>query len=132
MVVSKLVFLTYFVKTCIIVSTFIRIIIHFAIDSFFTEDQWQEKQQKHPELREKTFIERVKQTIEAPSFVYEDFLKSERFVYYCREFKINSRTVYTKIVLVEQTEDLFVITAYRPDYVKERSKTKLLYGKDED
>ncbi len=33
---------------------------------------------------------------------------------------------------VRQTIENFVITAYRPDYVKERGKTKLIYGKDYD
>lgn len=86
---------------------------------------------KHPELREDFFIENVKKTIESPTFVYEDLSTTARVAYYCREFKINSRIRYTKVVLAERQNHLFVITAYRPDYVKERDKTKLLYGQDD-
>lgn len=100
--------------------------------AIFTEKQRQEKAKKHPELRDDFFIENVQRTIESPTFVYEDLLAMERVVYYCREFKINSLVRYTKVVLTEDDAHFFVITAYRPDYVKERGKTKLLYGQDDD
>ena len=35
-----------------------------------------------------------------------------------------------KVMLANHPSYLFVITAYRPNYVKERNKTKLIYGKD--
>lgn len=98
----------------------------------FTEEQRTEKAEKHPELREESFIARVKETIEHPDFIYEDIDKKSRYSYYCREFKINSRVQYTKVILRDAKTYNFVITAYRPDFVKERGKTNLIYGKDND
>lgn len=51
-------------------------------------------------------------------------------MYYKREYKINSSVRYLKVVLNDRGDHLFVVTAFRPDYVKERGKTKLLYGTD--
>ncbi len=36
---------------------------------------------------------------------------------------------YTKVIVREGKKLCFVITAFRPDYVKEKGKTKLMYGK---
>src|SRR3989344_5213333 len=96
--------------------------------TIFTHRQLELKSPNRPELREEGILERVKETIENPNFVYLDLEHSDRFVYYRREYKINSRVQYMKVILRDRKEDLFVITAYRPDYVKERGKTKLIYG----
>ena len=90
------------------------------------------KSEKHPELREDDFVNgRLKKAIESPNFVYQDLAEPKnRQVLYLEEFRLNDRYKYSKVILDERTEYLFVITAYRPDYVKERGKTKLLYGKD--
>ena len=98
----------------------------------FAEAQRALKSQKHSELRDVEFISgRVKRAIECPSFVYEDLaFPKVRRAHYIEEFMINSRYRYTKVVLEEEKDYFSVITAYRPDYVKERGKTKLLYGKD--
>ena len=101
---------------------------HEGIRTIFPEDQRVEKAKKHPELRQLDFIERVKTTIEKPDFVYEDLDGGDRHMCYCREYKINSRTQYTKVVIRTAKQCNYVITAYRPDYVKEQGKTKLLYG----
>lgn len=103
---------------------------HEGIQIIFTEEQRIEKAKKHPELRQEEFIARVKLTIEKPDFIYEDLDAVDRHVCYCREYKINSRTQYTKVVIRTTPHCGYVITAYRPDYIKERDKTKLLYGKD--
>jgi len=103
-----------------------------GIRTVFTEARRLEKAQKHPELRQSSFIERVKKTIEKPDFVYEDMDGISRRACYCREFKINSRIMYTKVILLKLKTHDVVITAYRPDYVKERGKTGLIYGTDND
>lgn len=89
------------------------------------------KKEKHPELREETFPERIKVAIQKPTFVYEDLSEKERHAYYIREFKINSRIRYTKVIIRQGKEINFIITAFRPDYVKERDRTSLIYGNDE-
>ena len=100
--------------------------------TIFTEKQLKIKAPKRPELRETGIIERIKVAVQNPTFVYLDYEHAYRFVYYRREYKINDRIRYLKVVIEGRKSDLFVITAYRPDYVKERGKTKLIYGKDND
>jgi hypothetical protein len=96
----------------------------------FSEAQRVQKSRKHPELREEHFIMRMKEAIQNPDFIYEDLDTKTRKVHYRREYSINTRIKYTKVVIQEARTYNIVITAYRPDYVKERGKTKLLYGKD--
>lgn len=96
----------------------------------FTDRQRELKAPNRPELREDGILERIKETIENPSFIYLDLEHTNRFAYYLSEYTINSRVIYMKVILQERKNDLFVITAYRPNYVKERGKTKLVYGKD--
>jgi hypothetical protein len=103
-----------------------------GIRTVFAEARRAQKAQKHPELRLSGFIERVKKTIEKPDFIYEDIDGVDRRACYCREFKINSRIRYTKVILLKLKTQDEVITAYRPDYVKERGKTALIYGTDND
>lgn len=103
-----------------------------GVRTIFTEAQRADKAKRHPELRQADFIQRVKEAVEKPDFVYEDLDKTTRFAYYCREYKINNRIRYTKVILSNQQGRYFVITAYRPDYVKERNKSTLFYGKDTD
>ncbi len=98
----------------------------------FTEAQRQQKVAKRPELRDDNFINgRLKQTINCPNFVYQDCDKpNSRKAFYLQEYVVNGRPRYTKVVVDFKKKPQFVITAYRPDYVKERSKTNLLYGHD--
>jgi hypothetical protein len=98
----------------------------------FTERQRLLKSDKHPELRSPDFINgRVKDAIKNPDFIYQDLGRpEERIAVYKLEFKINERNKYTKIVMNTRPNSYFIITAFRPENVKERGKTKLLYGKD--
>lgn len=96
----------------------------------FTQTQREKKWSKHPELRDDKFIKRIQNAIEDPNFIYEDMVVQGRLVYYKYEYSVNGRAVYTKVVLNSRIGPYFVVTAYRPDYVKERGKTKLLYGQD--
>lgn len=98
----------------------------------FTEEQRIKKSAKRPELRDDKFINgRLKQAINCPTFVYQDCDKpNNRKAFYLEEFRINGKIRYTKVIVDFKQKPQFVITAYRPDYVKERGKTKLLYGKD--
>lgn len=101
-------------------------------DTIFTEEQRKEKAPRHPELLDSNFINgRVKKTIQNPDFVYEDLAQpSKRRAHYLEEYKINELFRYTKVVIDISVNPLFVVTAFRPTSVKERGKTKLLYGED--
>ena len=98
----------------------------------FTEKQRALKSPKHPELRDMDFIKgRVKNAIEDPDFIYQDLAHpATRQVHYLAEYCINNETRYTKVVISKKENLFFVITAYRPNYIKELSKTKLLYQKN--
>ncbi len=94
------------------------------------------KENKRPELQNKdgSFIQkRVLDAIQSPDFVYPDYkFPHKRSAHYLKEFKINNRAHYTKVILeYKSSEDCyFVITAFRPMSVKERGKRALLYGED--
>lgn len=97
----------------------------------FTEKQRLLKMEKHAELRDDTFLERLSEAIKKPTFVYANFEKpNRRQALYFEEFKFNGKIRYIKVVLEKQGTGFFLVTAYRPDYVKERGKTALLYGND--
>ena len=96
----------------------------------FTEKQWQIKCLKRPELREEGILLRIKGVLEKPDFVYKDLAGSDRLVYYKCEYSVNGRNRYLKVVISTEKIPYSVITAYRPDYVKERDKTELVYGQD--
>lgn len=99
----------------------------------FTKRQFDLKANQRPELREKGILKRIEETINNPTFIYEDYEhRKQRVAYYCFEYKINGRSRYMKVMLSVHSDYLFVVTAYRPDYIKERGKTNLLYGKDND
>ena len=103
-----------------------------GIRTVFTNTQWKIKQTQRPELQEKSIIERIKKTVQEPSFVYSDLSDKTRSAYYMMEYRVNGRNRYLKVVIKKYKKYNFIITAYRPDYVKERGKTKCIYGKDND
>lgn len=106
---------------------------HEGKEVIFTEKQRLSHLLKHPELRDSKFIDgRVRRAIESPDFIYQDLAEpKERQALYIKEFCINGITRYTKVVILIIRNPYIVKTAFRPDYVKERGKTQLLYGKDE-
>lgn len=101
-----------------------------GVRTIFSEKQRKEKALKHPELSETRFIKRVMTAITNPHFVYEDLADKNRCAYYIREYAINSRIMYTKVIVRKSVKLCFIITAYRPDYVKERGKSCLIFGED--
>src|SRR3989344_9513882 len=101
-----------------------------GIRTIFFEKLRKEKALKHPELNVASFIKRIMIAITNPNFVYEDLSDQNRCAYYVREYAINSRIMYTKVIVRKEGESCFIVTAYRPDYVKERSKSRLVYGED--
>jgi hypothetical protein len=103
---------------------------------YFLESVRAFKAAYRPELRDNTgsFIqERVKETIESPHFVYEDYrLPQARRCLYRLEYSVDGKNWYVKVVLeyVEIEKCFKVTTTFRSNAVKERGKTKLIYGQD--
>ncbi len=83
------------------------------------------KAKKRPELREKSFLNgQLREAINSPWRIYEDFDRpKERRVYYCKEYSTREKTQYTKVVVEISTKPFVIITAYRPDRIKEESET---------
>lgn len=105
---------------------------HNGIRVILIEAHRQRKMIKHPELREPSFLLRIKAVIENPGFIYEDFAEKDRLVYYKYEYSVNGRAKYIKVVVQVRNTPFTIVTAFRPDRVKERGKSKLIYGKDEE
>lgn len=97
----------------------------------FTEKQRLSKVAKRAELRNPEFIQGLlKEAINSPDFIYLD-LTLTRHVLYKVRYRFNGRPRYIKVVVNPEVDPIFVVTTYMPDYVKERGKTDLIYGKDE-
>lgn len=106
---------------------------HEGKDVVFTEKQRLTKIEKRAELRDPRFINGLlKEAIQFPDFIYPDLdrLRGRHVLYKVRYLK-NGRPRYVKVVVNPKVDPIFVITAYMPDYVKERGKVDLIYGKDE-
>lgn len=104
---------------------------HEGKEVVFTEEQRLVKSQKHSVLRDPDFINgRLRKTVESPDFIYEDLGRKNRHALYGHEYTVNGRPIFTKVVVNMVSNPIFIVTAYRPDYVKERGKTKLIYGND--
>jgi len=103
---------------------------HRGTKTIFTKARWVKKSRQRPSLRERFMRERIKECIETPTWVYEDILYPKtRRVCYLEEYGTAQYTKYTKVVLEKKKRHFFVITAYRPNYIKEKGKTKLLHSK---
>ena len=98
----------------------------------FTEKQRVAKSNKHPELRNKEFINGlVKNAVYSPDFVYEDLANpKKRHIYYLIVYTINKTVRYVKVVVDITSIPMFIVTAFQPNNVKERGKTNIIYGKD--
>ena len=103
---------------------------------YFLESVRAFKETKRPELRDRNgnFIQqRVREAIESPDFVYEDYrIPSSRRCHYKLEYTVNGKSWYVKVVLEYMlNEKCFnVSTTFRSNAVKERGKTRIVYGND--
>ena len=68
-----------------------------GIKTIFTEKQRSLKSDKHPELRVKNFIDRVRTAITNPSFVYLDLDKKNRYLYYYEELTLKEIGVVLEV-----------------------------------
>ncbi len=91
----------------------------------FYETTRVKKAKKRPELREKSFLNgQLREAIKNPWRIYEDFDRpKERHAYYYKEYSTREKTQYAKVVIEISAKPFIVITAYRPDRIKEESET---------
>lgn len=83
------------------------------------------KAKKRPELREESFLNgQLCHAIKSPWRIYEDFDRpKERYVYYYKEYNTRTKTQYTKVVIDISAKPFVIVTAFRPDRIKEESET---------
>ncbi len=97
----------------------------------FSEKQRRKKAKSHPELRDDKFINgRLKTAINHPHFVYGDVAKNNFHCYYIREFHFDTSRgkgwQYTKVIVLVIVKPYQIITAFRPQIIKEEGRTKCL------
>jgi len=100
----------------------------------FREVVRQKKLPKRPELRNDDFIHgQLTKAIKEPTYIYEDFDRpTERHVYYYEEYTTVNGIKYTEVVIDIAILPFEIVTAYRPNYIKEEypnSKAKKIYDK---
>lgn len=98
----------------------------------FYEKTRLKKAKKRPELRSTDFLKgQLTQAVKNPWRIYKDFNKTkERRCYYYKEYSTKIKTKYTKVVIDISENPYIIITAYRPDYIKEEklnSKSEKIY-----
>ena len=105
---------------------------------YFLESVRAIKESKRPELRDRNgdFIKkRVAETIRNPNFVYEDlYSPNTRSCLYVREYAVGKKIWYVKVILeyIKSEKHFSVITTFRSNSVKERGKTDVIYGIDDE
>ncbi len=86
----------------------------------FEEMCWRRKAKRRPELLEDGMLRRIEETLRNPDLVFRDHANPEgRRCYYREEYRVNGRPRYIKVVATNTTDPLYIITAYRPDRIKE-------------
>ncbi len=86
----------------------------------FEEINRKKKAEKRPELLDAGILNRIVKNLKDPDFVYLDYANPDlRCCYYREEYQVNSKPRYLKVVVTNGNELLYVVTAYRPDEIKE-------------
>jgi hypothetical protein len=82
----------------------------------FTYKKWQEKSKTHPDLLNKTFLKNLKETIEEPEEVWQDYSDKRRKRCYYKKYSISS---YVKAVVWVDNNPCHIITAFQTNYIRE-------------
>ncbi len=82
----------------------------------FTYKKWKEKAIMHPELRNKTFLKNLKETIANPEEVWQDYGDPQHKRCYYKKYSVDS---YVKAVVWIDRNPCQIITAFQTNYIKE-------------
>lgn len=88
----------------------------------FTYRKWQEKSKGHTDLLNKIFLKNLKETVENPEEVWQDYSDKKRKRCYYKKYSVNS---YVKVVVWIDNNPCHIITAFQTDYIKENNYPKL-------
>jgi hypothetical protein len=88
----------------------------------FTEKKWREKSTVHPELKNKTFLKNLEDTIKNPHEVWEDNSDKENKRCYYRKYSISS---YVKVIIWVKSNPCYIVSAFETNKIKEEIYTNL-------
>ncbi len=81
-----------------------------------TEKKWREKSQQHPELKSKTFLKNLEDTIKNPAEVWEDYSDNINKVCYYKKY---SKDTYVKVVIWHSSSPCRIVSAFETNKIKE-------------
>lgn len=88
----------------------------------FTQAQVDSHIHRRPELRDPGFKSRIIAALQTPDIIYPDYAKRKRHVYYRKEYQVNGVAWYVKVVVQMSSNPCFIVTAFRPNNIKEANK----------
>lgn len=88
----------------------------------FTYKKWKQKSLQHPDLRNRTFLKNLKETIIKPEEVWQDYHDKYHKRCYYKKYSINS---YVKVIIWISNNPCHVVTAFQINYIKEMKYLKL-------
>jgi hypothetical protein len=101
----------------------------------FSEENRQRHLEKHPELRNKSFLQEIETTVGSPEEIWEDLRDEDIHCYY----KIahyerrgygrmwHKVPIYVKVVIKTRILRYLILTAYYIPHIKEAGETRRIY-----
>ena len=87
----------------------------------FTEKKWKEKSTVHPELKNKTFLKNLEDTIKNPEEIWEDNSDKKNKRCYYKKYSIVS---YVKVVIWINGNPCHIVSAFETNKIKEQIYSK--------
>jgi len=81
-----------------------------------SEKKWKQKSAQHPELKNKTSLKNLKDTIKSPNEVWEDYSDKENKRCYYKKYSTNS---YVKVVIWIKDNPCHIVSAFETNKIKE-------------
>ncbi len=81
-----------------------------------TEKKWKQKSTQHPELKNKTFLKNLEDTIKSPNEIWEDYSDKENKRCYYKKYSTNS---YVKAVIWIKDNPCHIVSAFETNKIKE-------------
>lgn len=87
--------------------------------TYWPEESYKEHQKKHPELRDGALDDRIKETKNNPDVIIGSKDYDKCVCFYKLEYTFEKSRRYTKVIIRKQKNSDKILTAYRPDVIKE-------------
>jgi hypothetical protein len=100
----------------------------YKIDFEMCSHNFNKHSKYRPELNDKYFQSLINEAISMPDLTYEDLYNKNRICYYRKEWQIDQRIMYVKVVVDINERPIPIITAFRDDCVKESKFSKPIWN----